>query len=247
MLSKNRLKYLQSLKQKKYRQKYGQFLVEGEKSVAELLHSDFIVDEIIADERFAEQNPEILEGRDVTLADGSQMQRLSSFSSSPPIAALANMPKSKHRISDDEWVLVLDGIKDPGNLGTIVRTADWYGIKSLVCSEDCVDFYNPKAISSTMGSFTRLQAQYTDLVSFLKGRKNPLACVLNGESIRKNGGFDSKTLIIGSESHGISQEVLDLTGILPVTIPGAGSTESLNAAIATAIALERLTVSVDEI
>lgn len=247
MISKNRLKYLVSLKQKKYRQKYGHFLVEGEKSVLELLHSDFNVNEIIADGKWLAENGEKFSNFSIEEVEPEQLAKISYFSSPSPICAVAEIKANEKDIHPGKgWTIALDGIKDPGNLGTIIRTADWYGIEKVFCSSDCVEFYNPKVISSTMGSFTRLQPQYGDLTEFLAKSKNVMACVLGGRNIRTVEHKTSGVILIGSESHGISEDILKLEHINKVTIPGAGSAESLNAGIATAIACERLIPSVDQ-
>jgi RNA methyltransferase, TrmH family len=245
MLSKNRVKYIQSLKQKKFRQKYGQFLVEGEKSVAELLHSNFIVDEILAVPDWIQRNLEISGELKITECDETQLRKISAFSSASPVCAVAQTIVNDVNLADDSWTIVLDGIKDPGNLGTIIRTADWYGIKNIVCSVDCVDFYNSKVISSTMGSFSRIQPVYANLLDFLKSTPAAFACVLGGESIRTVQSTPSGTLIIGSESHGIRPDIINLPQVKLITIPGIGLAESLNAAIATGIALDRLVDSVE--
>lgn len=244
MLSKNRIKFLQSLKQKKYRQKYGHFLVEGEKSVAELLHSEYEVDEIIADENWLSKQDESWRELEATLTDDIGMGKISAFSSPSPVCAVVKIPVSIPK-AESKWAIALDGIKDPGNLGTIVRTADWYGIKQVYCSKDCVDFFNPKTISSTMGSFARIVPEYIDLKEKLGKLEHVYACVLNGTNIREVSNANGGVIVIGSESHGISDEVLALPNIERVTIPGPGGAESLNAAIATAIACERLVPYID--
>jgi RNA methyltransferase, TrmH family len=245
MVSKNRIKYFQSLKQKKYRQKYGHFLVEGEKSVSELLHSNFIVDEILAVPEWIAGNSETLKSIQVSECTESDLKKISSFSTPSPVCALAKTMHSAELPDQSNWVLVLDGIKDPGNMGTIIRTADWYGVNKVLCSEDCVDFYNPKVISSSMGSFTRIQAIYTNIVDYLSTSQRAMACVLEGESIYGIEPTQGGVIIIGSESHGISQAVLSLSQVKKITIPGKSEVESLNAAIATGIVLDRLVNSVE--
>lgn len=137
------------------------------------------------------------------------------------------------------WVIALDGINDPGNLGTIIRIADWYGVTGIVCSQDTVDQFNPKAITSTMGSFVRVQVHYTDLQKYLKNSKlQVFACVMDGESVYSVKAGEG-VLLIGSESHGIRDDVKELATV-KITIPAKGKAESLNAAVATGIVCDRL-------
>jgi TrmH family RNA methyltransferase len=146
-------------------------------------------------------------------------------------------------VNPNEFVIVLDDIRDPGNLGTIIRTADWYGIHSIVASEETTDFYNPKVIASTMGSFCRVNVFYTDLSSYLSAQKGPVyGTFLNGKDVHALGEKPGGFIVIGNESNGISPAVEKLV-THRITIPRRGGAESLNAAIATAIVLDNLTSS----
>ncbi|MDC0468169.1 RNA methyltransferase [Bacteroidia bacterium] len=140
---------------------------------------------------------------------------------------------------ETSWQIALDGINNPGNLGTIIRIADWYGINTIYCSQNTVDLYNPKVIQSSMGSFLRVQLKHGDLTESLK-HKDVYATLLNGENIRKLPTINKGVLLIGNEANGISKSLTDKLDHTPITIPGNIQTESLNAAMATAICCERL-------
>jgi TrmH family RNA methyltransferase len=237
MLSNNRKKELISLKQKKYRQRYGQFMVEGEKSVFELYNSDYDISEILLTKEQNEKFGHLLNHPKTLVISSKEMDQLSALETAPGIIAVSNF---KEIFIDDlhfenKISLFLDGISDPGNLGTIIRIADWYGINQIVCSPNCVDLYNPKTIASSMGSFSRINVLYHPLTDVLKNCKVPsFACVMNGESIQDIKPSKEAIIIIGNEANGISEEVENLSS-RKVTIPRVGKAESLNAGIAAAI------------
>ena len=237
MLSNNRKKELISLKQKKYRQRYGQFLVEGEKSVIELCKSDYQIDLILATSEVYDKLQSELPLSKTLIINEKEIQSISNLETSPGIIAVSNFKE----ISLDSWTpkgrftLMLDGISDPGNMGTIIRIADWYGIETLMCSSDCVDLYNPKTIASSMGSFTRVNVIYSDLYSILDSKKvKAFACVMNGISVQEINHEKEGIIIIGNEAKGIRPEIIKLSD-QGITIPRIGKAESLNAAIATAL------------
>lgn len=142
---------------------------------------------------------------------------------------------------NNNFVLILDDINDPGNLGTIIRIADWYGIKNIIASKNTVDFYNPKTIMATMGSFARVNVFYEDLIEFFEKNQNipTYGAFLNGENLRNIGKIKPGFIVIGSEAHGINQNLEKFID-KKITIPRFGSAESLNAGVATGIILERL-------
>lgn len=247
MISKGRISDIRKLHQRKFRDQEHLFLVEGRKSVEMLLQSDFDVVEIFATENACQDNQKLLRNSSVTLVTQSEMERISALSTAPELLAVVRQPSVSDPIADNEPILVLDRIADPGNLGTMIRTADWFGIRQIVCSPDCVELYNPKTIQSTMGSFCHVRVRYESLVPFLKEKTNRriLGTFLGGESIIT---FDFKTsdiIVIGSESNGISAPVAECI-THRITIPRGKTTgpsaESLNAAIAAAIVMERWTV-----
>ena len=237
MLSNARKKEINSLKQKKYRQRYRQFLVEGEKSVVELCQSDYIIDEILITQSQFNKIGDQLPGSKVLIISDKDCEQLSALETSPGIMAVSNFKESKiegHSF-ENKITLMLDSISDPGNLGTIIRIADWYGIETVICSPNCVDLYNPKTIVSSMGSFTRVNIIYTELDIFLKQKKiHSYACVMNGQPIQTIEKPTEGIIIIGNESNGISLQIEKLA-TQKITIPRIGHAESLNAAIATAI------------
>jgi TrmH family RNA methyltransferase len=241
MISKAKVKYLKSLQVKKYRIQEQCFLVEGEKSVLELLRSSFTTLWLAGSRQFIDQNDlQIRASRaEVCEATVDELSSLGSFQSNNSTVAIAEMkPNPTLTIDTNELALCLDAIRDPGNLGTIIRTADWYGIKKIIASEDTADFYNPKVLSATMGSFCRVEIQYTSLPDYLKLFHKPIyGTFLNGDDVHlidfKRGGI----IVIGNESNGISEDV-EHRVTKRITIPRIGNAESLNAAIATGIILD---------
>ncbi|GAA0879370.1 RNA methyltransferase [Algoriphagus jejuensis] len=238
MLSKNTVKFIKSLHQKKYRSESGKFFVEGEKSVLEVLQSDFLVDQLVVTESFEDRNFGMIKsfGGEVIRATQKQLEDLGQFQSNDSALAVVQM-KSNVRFSpeSDPLILALDDVRDPGNLGTIIRVADWYGITKLVFSPQTAEFYNPKVIQATMGSFTRVQFFYEDLAQVFEQWKLPVyGAFLGGENIHTLQKPNRGILLMGNESKGISP-LLETRVTQKVTIPGFGQAESLNVAIATAI------------
>ncbi len=184
MLSKNRISQIRKLHAKKFRDESGLFLVEGYKCVEMLCASDFGVEEIFATESALRDN-RWLQRREVTIASAEEMARISTMQTSPELLAIARQRTGLPGIPADRPVLVLDHISDPGNLGTIIRTADWFDIRHIVCSPDCVEFYNPKTIQATMGSFAHVSVHRLPLVPFLQRegtRRRILGTFLNGHA-----------------------------------------------------------------
>jgi RNA methyltransferase, TrmH family len=243
MLSKNLAKYIQSLHQKKSRQENQSFLVEGAKSVEEVLKSDFEIELLLTTDQFYKENTNLLDNQPVTFATEEQLAKVGTLQSNNTCLAVVKTKENQQLLADaEEIVLVLDDIRDPGNLGTIIRIADWYGIKKIVCSDSTTELYNPKVIAASKGSFTRVSVYYTDLVVYLENIKQPLCygAFLDGKDVHhvrfdRVGGY----LIMGNESNGISKEV-EVFVKERLTIPRYGQAESLNAAIATAIMLDNL-------
>lgn len=238
MVTKNEIKFVQSLHRKKYRQKYGQFIVEGTKSVLELIHSNFVIEKVYATAAWINEYESGI-NLDITEASTTDLDRMSFFKTSSPVLAVCNFARPKLNETGD-WIIALDGINDPGNLGTIIRIADWFGIAQIWCSEDTVDLYNPKTISSTMGSFTRVEVVYTDLESALEGTSRAkYFALMEGESVYGLNDVQPGILVIGSEANGIRENLLTHEHTA-VTIPRRGKAESLNAGVATAILVDRL-------
>ena len=241
MVTKNTVKFIQSLKQQKFRNEHQLFVVEGRKMVEELLHSDLETAQLFATERYLSEH-RLQDDRLETVTE-VQMAQMSGQDTPPGVLAVVRIPKRDLPSKDESgMVLALDGIANPGNMGTIIRTAEWFGIKQIVCSEDCVESWNPKVIQATMGSIFRMKVVNTDLERYLvQAKANGKAifgALLDGENLFKKTSWEDGIIVIGSESHGIRSNVLPLI-THPITIPRAeGSvTESLNASMATGIIL----------
>ncbi|HEY9045012.1 MAG TPA: RNA methyltransferase [Ohtaekwangia sp.] len=235
MLSKAKIKFIKSLQVKKYRKQEQCFVVQGAKSVQELLTSGFEVTMILGTTDFLRQlspnvKAEIIEVSEKELSD------LSEFQTNDSALAVARMKvKEGILVTADEFALVLDDIRDPGNLGTIIRTADWFGINKIIASEETADFYNPKVISATMGSFARIEIYYTNLAEYLVNTTLPVyGAFLHGKDVHDTDFGSGGLIVIGNESRGIS-ESLEKFITDKITIPRYGKAESLNAAIATAV------------
>lgn len=243
MLSKNQIKYINSLQQKKFRQEYQSFVVEGAKSVVELLSSDFELESLYVTEDFYKETKPLLDKQPLRaeIVGQAELEKAGTFSSNNAALAVAKIKSNQELLlNETEYALVLDEIRDPGNLGTIIRIADWYGIQKIICSEGTVDLYNPKVISSTMGSFTRVSLFYTDLVKYLKGQQKPIyGAFLNSENVHTLNFAPSGYIIIGNEANGISEAVEEVV-THKITIPRFGGAESLNAGIATAVICDNL-------
>jgi len=241
MGNKFSLKYIKSLQLKKYRQEEQSFCVEGTKSVLEALNSPLQVKLIAGTKDFFNQHQHTLQNNEEQLILGEKdLSKISSLKNNNTVLAVVAMPENLEFGIENEWVIAIDSVNDPGNLGTILRIADWYGIHKVICSNTTVELYNPKVISSSMGSFTRVKSYYTDLQSFLSKQKAPiLGTYLKGNSVHDYEFEKTGILLMGSESHGISSELEGLV-TQKVTIPSGGAAESLNVAIATAIVLDNL-------
>jgi len=243
MISKNQLKLIHSLDQKKQRKKSGLFLVQGEKNVAELFESDFEIVHLFATTEYINKQASLLNAKQlVTLtieSTAEELQKAGTLKTNNSVIAIVKcktfeIPKINH----NELILVLDQVGDPGNLGTIIRVADWYGVKRIICSLDCADLYNPKVIAATMGSFARVQVSHTELTEYLAAQSAPIyGAFLEGENIHKSELANNAFIVMGSESHGISTAVAKFITD-KVTIPNFGQAESLNVAMATGIILD---------
>ena len=243
MLTKNTIKQIASLRQQKFRKELGLFVVEGRKMTEELLHSGFETVGLYATEAFLSDYPAFAEAQTVTEI---QMQQMSGQDTPPGILAVVRIPKQGEIKTTSRLVLALDGIANPGNMGTLIRTAEWFGIHDVVCSSDCVELWNPKVVQATMGSLFRVKVWATDLVTYLQktkvNGKDVYGALLEGENLFQMQAKPEGILVIGSESHGIRTDVLPhITH--PITIPRVGGsvTESLNAAVAGAILMAEMT------
>jgi TrmH family RNA methyltransferase len=238
MLSKSQIILLKSLQHKKDRLEHGLFLVEGYKSVIEFINSPYQIEAIYHSASF---DPKVLKlSQKINLYNISvtDIQKISSLKTPQEISALVKIPKwppLNNAQLKQKFSLVLDGIQDPGNMGTIIRTADWFGISNIICSEDTVDAYNPKVVQASMGSLSRIIVHYTDLAAALPIIGLPMfGAMLNGENIYHTNFGAEGLIVMGNEGNGLRPEIERLIS-KAVTIPRAGSAESLNVAIAAAI------------
>ncbi len=241
MLSKNTVKFIKSLHQKKYRNLHGKFLVEGEKSVLEVLKSNFFVESLVGTQQFYQTHFEGLrnfQGNRFEVTQ-NQLETLGTFKSNKDALVVVDMPKSSSiQLDPNQLILALDNVKDPGNLGTIIRIADWYGIKNLLISEESAEIFNPRVIQSTMGSFTRIRWEYCDLRKKLSDYDGLIyGALLYGDNLHGRSLAKPGVLVMGNESRGISDEIESLVSDR-ITIPSFGQAESLNVAIATAVILD---------
>ena len=237
MPGKSKTKYIQSLGEKKFREKEGVFVAEGPKLVKELLKAEFEVHEIYALRKWLDENNKFIKSEVTFEITEAELKGISFMTKPQSVLALVKMPVTNTFVTKGKIILALDAIQDPGNLGTIIRTADWFGVQHIICSKDCVDVYNPKVVQATMGSIARVNVIYTDLYSRLQKEKDSriYAAVLLGKDLRKVK-IKAGIILIGNESKGIRPEILGLANE-KITIPGIGKAESLNAAVAAGIIL----------
>jgi TrmH family RNA methyltransferase len=244
MLGKLKLKYIQSLGQKKLRDEEGVFIAEGPKVVQELILSGkVVIKQLFALPEWINENSAITANIETTTISEDELKKISQLSTPNEVLAIAEKISNPATINVKGTItLVLDTIQDPGNLGTIIRIADWFGVRQVVCNKGSADVYNPKVVQSTMGSIARITVMYTDLVDWLAAQKEVriYAASLAGQDITNMKKLDEGIIIIGNESKGISEEIMNLANVR-VTIPKKGDAESLNAAVATGIILSHLT------
>lgn len=243
VLSKNQIKYIRSLSQIKFRKEHRAYIVEGIKNAAEWLQQKADIEYIVALPSWFEHNLELTKAyksQQFLIATEEDFEKISGFKTPNQVLLIAKMPQQKETVELAEkgaWILMLDKVQDPGNLGTIIRTADWFGIKTIICSPDCVEQFNPKVIQSTMGSLLRVNCIYTELVPFLQSRPEmpSYAAMLGGASLDATQKYAPGLIIMGNESKGISEAVKALVQH-QLTIDRIGlEAESLNVAVATGI------------
>jgi RNA methyltransferase, TrmH family len=243
MFNKTHTKYIQSLHHKKFRDENGVFIAEGPKVVLELLETRvFVCRQLFALKEWLIANDKTLQkyaGAEVLEVKDFELEKLSMLTTANNVLAVFSKKEQQEpTLIKQKITLVLDTIQDPGNLGTIIRTADWFGIDNIVCSTACADMYNPKVVQSTMGSLARLNIFYTDINNWLQQHKavKKYAAALHGKSIKQLAGIKEAIIIIGNEGKGISDVIMN-TVDEKITIPKVGEAESLNAAVATGIIL----------
>ncbi len=252
MLSKNQIKFINLLKQKKHRIEHQLFVAEGGKIVSELINSSIVVKQVYSTPDFFQKNNlTISEQKSIECIDikETELERISSLITPNEVLAICEIPSYKLNIDSlkGKLTLVLDDIKDPGNLGTIIRISDWFGIEQIICSNESVDVYNSKVVQATMGSISRIKVHYTDLIEFFTlntiALKLPVyGALLDGKSIYIEQLSANGFVVIGNESRGINDALLSFITD-KISIPsfsqyksgGGGEAESLNAAIASSI------------
>jgi TrmH family RNA methyltransferase len=232
MISKSRIRFIKSLQQKKYRLESNRFIIEGEKIVNEAFtwFSDNIESVYYTTNFDLTKKTEGVEYQEIT---EKELEQISNLKTPNKVIAIC-----KSFVNDEinsNLIIALDGIQDPGNLGTIIRIADWYGIKDIICSTNTVDCYNPKVLQATMGAIFRVHVHYTDLIEFIQ--KSKLECygaLLNGNSIYTEKLNKNAIIVFGNEGNGISNEIIPFLS-KPISIPKFGNAESLNVSSAVGI------------
>jgi RNA methyltransferase, TrmH family len=243
MISQAKAKLIHSLQNKKIRTRHGLFLVEGTKNVLEVLNSEYVVMEIVATEKFAERYLQDV-NVPIWICDAERLQDLGTLEVNDSAIAMVRMVEKPIPPTEElrkNWVLALEQVRDPGNLGTIIRIADWYGIDTILCNEGTAELYNPKVIQASMGSFTRVGLYYCDLASVLPTlRMDTYGATMDGISLHQmEWPVVPGVLVMGNESHGLSPEVLAVLDHR-VTIPRFGRAESLNVGVATAVCCDAI-------
>ena len=246
MISKTHTKYIQSLHHKKFRDEYALFIGEGPKIVVDLLHSGkYICRELFAERDWMQGQKGLLSMNPGILfyeMKQFELEKISALSTPHSVLAVFEMNKTvPPAVIKEKITLVLDTIQDPGNLGTIIRIADWFGVNDIICSPGCADQYNPKVVQSSMGSIGSVNLHYIPLAVWLQDNSEIkiYAATLNGKPLEQLNRMDEGIIVIGNESQGISEELLEFTAD-SITIPKRGRADSLNAAVATGIILSHI-------
>jgi TrmH family RNA methyltransferase len=238
MLSKSQISFLKSLQQKKIRKTHGLFIVEGIKSITEFVNSDYIIETLYHTPAFDPKMLNLSQKINCEQVSATDFAKFSSLTTPQEVIALIKIPAwpaLATKTLQQSFSIVLDGIQDPGNLGTIIRTADWFGIRNIICSEDTVDAYNAKVVQATMGSLARIQVHYVNLPDLLTNINIPVfGALLDGANIYTTNFGQQGLIVLGNEGNGIRRDIQALIQH-PVTIPLLGKAESLNVAIANAV------------
>ena len=239
MISKNQIKFVRQLEQKKYRQREGLFVAEGPKVVGDLLRHGWQPKALYATSAWEGVSGKT--GSEVVQVSDEELQRLSFLQHPQQVLAVFPMPENREMppLKQGRLYLALDGVHDPGNLGTIIRIADWFGINAIYCSTDTADVWNPKVVQATMGSIARVSLYYTDLPQVLKSAEVPVyGTLLDGEDIYSQPLSSDGIIVMGNEGNGLSapvRELVDRKLLIPSFNSSPDMAESLNVAIATAI------------
>lgn len=243
-MTRTQIQYIQSLSRQKYRKQYNAYLVEGEKNAKEWLASDAHLQMIIATESWLLQHKTLIDHHPETTvipAKDFELEKISALHTAQQVVLVVQQPEQRSYQPIDDWVLLLEHIQDPGNMGTIIRIADWFGIDTIVCTPDCVERYNPKVVQATMGSLLRVNFFTMPLEDFLHHNQKPVyATCLGGQPLQTFTPAMPGIIAMGNESQGLSATLLKAAQH-KITIPGKGKAESLNVAVATGIVCAQLT------
>lgn len=243
MLVKSKVKYIQSLGQKKFRDREKRFIAEGPKLVYDLLlEKKTSVSEVFALPEWMEANQMAFADVDLHEISAIDLEKISQLKTPNQVLAVINQFENSENISArNKITLVLDNLRDPGNLGTIIRIADWFGVSQIICSHNTTELYNPKVVQATMGSIARVEVHYLDIEKWLAKQKDvpQFAAMLEGDDVSQMKKLKEGIIIIGNESSGVDTSNLP-AAIKKITIPQYGKAESLNAAVATGIILSHL-------
>jgi TrmH family RNA methyltransferase len=238
MLSKSQIGFIKSLHQKKYRKEHGLFIVEGLKTLMEFFSSKYQIQSIYYLPQYQSLLPKLPSNIKLFEVNNVELEKISTLQAPQGILALITIPENLEIAPEalmGEFSLALDGIQDPGNMGTIIRTADWFGFKNIICSTNTVEAFNPKTVQATMGSLARVNICYTSLPEYIQNLKIPVyAAMLNGESLYQIEWEHQGLVVLGNEGKGVSDEVANLIS-RRLTIPRVGAAESLNVSISAAI------------
>ena len=240
MISKNKIKFVKSLQKKKFRLESKCFVVESSKNVNEILNSNYKVQQIYATKNWIEKH-NIRDDVSINQVNQNELQRISSLKTASDVLAVVHIPTKENYFDFSGINIVLDDVKDPGNLGTIIRICDWFGVKNIYCSKETVDVYNPKVIQSTMGSISRVNVIYTDIKKMIQEidlNVKVYGAVMDGDDISQIKVNKNSLIVFGNESNGISKEIKDVISER-ITINKIGEAESLNVASSAAIILNK--------
>lgn len=238
MLSNAQSKYIRSLSQQKYRKQYTVFIAEGDKIAREWLSSDAGVQMIVATRAWLEKNKQLIDSHrsaEVCSVTEQELEKVSSLQTPNQVLLVVAAPDTPKSLPTKGWSIATQQIQDPGNMGTIIRIADWFGIEHVIASPDSVDFYNPKVVQAAMGGHLRVQLHTADLQQYLHSTALPvLAATIDGNSLYSIENPGEGIILIGNESKGLPVELLE-HATHRVTIPKKGGAESLNAAVSAGI------------
>jgi TrmH family RNA methyltransferase len=238
MISKSQISFIKSLHQKKIRKEHGLFIVEGLKSIQEFINSEYVVDSVYCTENLMPKLDNLSRKIKPVGITESELSRISALSTPQAILAVVQIPQQTDlniKKLDGSFILALDGVQDPGNLGTIIRTADWFGLNTILCSKDTAEVYNPKVVQASMGSLSRVNIIYTDLGDAFSQINIPVyGALLDGKSIYETDFGQEGIILLGNEGNGISEYLIEKINY-PITIPRYGKAESLNVAISASI------------